>query len=122
MHPLPIAPLLAAVLAILMSSARAQEVPAATDQTFWCAAAYGVASVFAGEDGQAEVAATLLGYSETLAVAGKQTLAAQGMETAAGDAIALGYFDEVLAQFGGEGEPRFTVGQCETILRPLLAL
>lgn len=49
-------------------------------------------------------------------------LAAHGMETAAGDAIALGYFDEVLAQFGGEGEPRFTVGQCETILRPLLAL
>ena len=69
-----------------------------SDGVRWCAAAYGVASVRANAEGQADVATTLLSYSQALANFGKQTMLDGGTIEEEADRVALSYFDEVLAQ------------------------
>jgi hypothetical protein len=118
--------LFAAPLALLPLPAMAQagtppiEIAPELDQNFWCAAAYGVASVRANAEGQVDVATTLLSYSQALANFGKQTMLDGGTIEEEADRVALSYFDEVLAQFNGEAEPRFTPSQCRVLVEPFL--
>lgn len=118
--------LIAAPLALMPLPALAQgepapiEIAAELDQNFWCAAAYGIASVRAGSEGQSDVATTLLSYSQALANFGKQSMLDGGTAEEEIDRVALSYFDEVLAQFNGESDPRFSPTECRVLIEPFV--